>query len=293
MLPRGCTQARRLPWHPGVFAPSAIPFEFTCPRCEVAHEVELDCPAGGETATCVSRPILLDTPVPLDPLLETRVGNFVLKRRLGEGGMGAVYLGENPAIGSKVAVKFLHPSLARDPAIVRRFYDEARAANLVAHENIVRVLDLGHDVERGFHLIMEYVPGQTLAARLGQGPVPLAWAEQVLAQLCSALGNAHALGVVHRDLKPENILLVEGNAGPYVKIADFGIAKLRAQSVAGATALGDMLGTPAYMSPEQCHGAPADSRADIYALGVMAYELCTGQLPFSGNVARLLVAHIS
>ena len=274
-------------------APVAILLTTPCPDCELEHGAESTCPASRGAVTRAQRPILLDTPAPLDPFLGTRVGNFVLQRRLGQGGMGAVYLGENPTIGSKVAVKFLHPSLARDPGVVRRFYDEARAANLVAHENVVRVLDLGHDPERGFHLIMEYVPGRTLAEALRAGPLPLAFGEQVLAQICAALGEAHKRGVVHRDLKPENILLLERGAAPQVKITDFGIAKLRAETAAGATALGEMLGTPAYMSPEQCRGTPADARTDIYALGVMAYELCTGRPPFSGNIAALLTAHLT
>jgi serine/threonine-protein kinase len=228
-----------------------------------------------------------------DPMLGLRVGNFQLVKRLGAGGMGSVYLAENPLIGSRVAVKFLHPTLAQNAEAVRRFYAEGRAANIVAHANIVRVLDLGLLSGVGYFLMLEYVEGQTLADRIAQGPVPLAWAEAVLSQICSGLSVAHARGVVHRDLKPDNVLLVEHDGLTQVKLTDFGVAKLREDAAGGATRAGEVMGTPEYMAPEQCEGAPADARADIYALGVMAYELATGTRPFNGAPGALLLAHLS
>ncbi|MBS2028668.1 MAG: protein kinase [Deltaproteobacteria bacterium] len=227
-----------------------------------------------------------------DPLLGVKVGNFHLTRKLGEGGMGSVYLGEHPHIGSHVAVKFLHPALAMDPAVVRRFYSEARASNIAAHEHIVRVLDLGCLEGHGYYLMMEYIPAPTLKERM-RGPMPLGFSEQVLSQLCAALADAHARGVVHRDLKPENILVLDRDGAPFVKITDFGIAKLRADAATlGGTMVGDVMGTPEYMAPEQCEGQPTDARADGYALGIIAYELVTGRTPFQGSTGQLLVAHL-
>jgi tRNA A-37 threonylcarbamoyl transferase component Bud32 len=228
-----------------------------------------------------------------DPLLGVTVGNFKMRRLLGRGGMGAVYLAEHPVIGSQVAIKVLHPALAQNPALVRRFYAEAKAANVVAHENIVRVLDLGHSAEAGFYLVMEYVEAPTLNTLLTGKPADLAWSDDVLGQLCTSLGEAHARGVVHRDLKPDNVLVLERAGRPFVKITDFGIAKLREDLAVSNTIEGQVLGTPEFMSPEQCEGRPTDSRTDVYALGVMAYQLATGRLPFTGGTAQLFAGHLN
>jgi serine/threonine protein kinase len=232
-----------------------------------------------------------------DPLLGTQVGSFRIVRMLGRGGMGTVYLGEHPAIGSRVAIKFLHESMAADASLVRRFFDEARAVNLIGHENIVGVYDLSRLPSGRYCYVMEYLDGETLAARLRRGPLPAATALDVLLQLCDALQCAHERGVIHRDLKPENVFLVarRGKAES-VKLVDFGIAKLRGGASSGgpSTRAGILVGTPEYMAPEQCDEGVIDARTDVYALGVIAFELAAGRLPFTARgVPRLLVAHLN
>lgn len=256
-----------------------------CSRCGGVHRSAVPCTVAGLA------PIPLTTPLP-DPLVGAQVGNFRLIRKLGDGGMATVYLAEHPVIGSQVAVKLLHPALANDPSVVRRFYVEARAAHQVAHPNIVQVLDLGMAPGIGLYLVMEYVKGKTLAQHLHGEPVPMEFAEAVLAQVCAALGSAHARGVVHRDLKPDNILVLEGTASPSVKVADFGIAKLRDELGTGATRAGDLVGTPLYMAPEQVQGQAVDARTDVYALGLVAYELAVGRRPFDGGPGTVMTAQL-
>jgi serine/threonine-protein kinase len=231
-----------------------------------------------------------------DPLVGTRVGSFHLVRLLGRGGMGTVYLAEHPVIGSRVAVKFLHEWLATDPALVARFYDEARAVNLIGHENIVGIYDLSVLPPNRYFFVMELLEGDTLLAHLRAGSVDPAVARDVLLQMCDALQCAHEHGVVHRDLKPENVFLVRRRGkAHFVKLVDFGIAKLRSAgaSAPGRTQTGFIVGTPEYMSPEQCEDGAIDARSDVYALGVMAFELFTGRLPFTGkSVTQLLLAQL-
>ncbi len=217
-----------------------------------------------------------------DPLIGQLVGNFRIVRRLGAGGMGVVYLGEHAVIGSRVAVKMLHPHLAGDPALVGRFLAEARAVNLIGHENIVCIFDLNRLGADRYYLVMEYLEGRTLA---GAGPMAPGEAVSILAQICQALEAAHSTGIVHRDLKPENVFLIRrGGADGFVKLVDFGIAKLQSGVVgSGHTIAGMVVGTPEFMPPEQWAGEAIDGRADLYALGVMAFQLLTGKLPFAAN----------
>ena len=231
-----------------------------------------------------------------DPLVGTQVGSFRLVRLLGRGGMGSVYLAEHPVIGSKVAVKFLHESLAENPQVVARFYDEARAVNLIGHENIVAIYDLNLLPPNRYYFVMEFLDGQTLHAANHARHLTTVESIDVLLQLCDALQCAHERGVVHRDLKPDNVFLVTRGGKPnFVKLVDFGIAKLRGDSNTSPdrTAAGLIVGTPEYMAPEQCDDGAIDSRTDVYALGVMAYELLAGRLPFLGKtVTQLLLAHL-
>lgn len=213
-----------------------------------------------------------------DDLLGATLGNFRIVRLLGRGGMGTVYLGEHTLIGSRVAVKFLHSHLAGDPTLVDRFFAEAKAANLIGHENIVSIFDLGFRPPNRYYLVMEYLDGAPLSSMVGK-PVAPAVVADILAQACDALRAAHAAGVVHRDLKPDNIFLVRREYREhFVKLVDFGIAKLCGPT--GTTADGLVVGTPEYMAPEQWLGSTIDGRADLYALGAIAYTLATGQLPF-------------
>jgi eukaryotic-like serine/threonine-protein kinase len=272
-----------------------------CARCGGTHGVATPCAAPGLTLAfgaepgAAAQPMLHAPPAAPDPLIGSRVGSFDIVRLLGRGGMGTVYLAEHPVIGSRVAVKFLHESMASDPATVARFFDEARAVNLIGHENIVAIYDLSMLPPNRYFFVMEYLEGETLQALVRAGPVDPAVARDVLLQMCDALQCAHDHGVVHRDLKPENVFLVQRRGKTHsVKLVDFGIAKLRVRgSAAGNTQAGFIVGTPEYMAPEQCEDGVIDARTDVYALGVMAYELATGRLPFQGKgVTQLLLAHL-
>ncbi len=233
-----------------------------------------------------------------DPLLGTEVGRYRIERLLGEGGMGAVYLAEQPMIGSRVAIKVLSHECARSPELLERFFAEARSVNLIRHENIVSVLDLAQLPDGRPYIVMEFIEGQTLGqiirAVIRQGQrVPLGGIVQVALEMLSALGAAHALGIVHRDLKPDNVLVTgEGHA----KVLDFGIAKLAPglNQNSPRTRTGALLGTPAYMAPEQISGAGlVDARADIYAAGVVLFEAMTGTQPFVGETLfDLMRAHM-
>jgi len=234
-------------------------------------------------------------PVAADPLVGQKVGSFQVVKLLGKGGMGTVYLAEHPVIGSRVAIKFLHESMSSEPQTVARFYDEAKAVNLIGHENIVGIYDLNLLPPNRYYYVMEYLEGSTLAALEKAGRIEPPVALDILLQLCDALQRAHEAGVVHRDLKPENVFLVQRRGkAHFVKLVDFGIAKLRtAGRTAGRTEAGVIIGTPEYMSPEQCEDGTIDARTDVYALGVMAFELATGRLPFQGrSVTQLLLAHM-
>ncbi len=225
-------------------------------------------------------------------MIGTRVGNYEIKQKLGEGGMGAVYMGEHPLIGKRVAVKVLLEELVANEMLVTRFFHEAKAANDIRHQNIVDILDFGKlDKEGGgkvVYLVMELLEGKSLATRLDLSP-PLSHDEvrHILAQCCSGLAASHAKGIIHRDLKPDNLFLVRrGGDENFVKILDFGIAKLTATSSTpnAKTRTGTLIGTPAYMSPEQCAGrGNIDARSDVYSLGIVMYEMLTGTVPFKGE----------
>jgi serine/threonine-protein kinase len=234
-------------------------------------------------------------------LIGKSIGNYQIKAKLGEGGMGAVYLGEHPLIGKRVAVKVLLEELAAKEDIVQRFFNEAKAVNDIGHQNIVDIVDFGKmkndhggDV---VYFIMEFLDGESLAARLRRTGLNFKETEHVMEQCCSALLASHQKGIVHRDLKPENIYLCpRGTDKNFVKILDFGIAKLTGDGgQSHKTRTGLVIGTPAYMSPEQCEGKGLiDHRSDVYSLGVVMYELLTGRVPFPGEgFGEILVAHLT
>ena len=196
---------------------------------------------------------------------------------LGRGGMAEVYEGYDQRLQRPVAVKLLRPELSAEPEVRGRFEVEARAAAGLSHPNVVAVFDTGEDGGTPF-IVMERLPGDTLADRMAAGPVDQAWLRRVACDVLGALGAAHAAGVVHRDVKPGNILI---GADGCAKVADFGIAK--SAEVAGqVTANGQLLGTPAYLAPERLDGLPATPRSDLYSLGVVLYEALTGVKPFEG-----------
>jgi serine/threonine-protein kinase len=223
---------------------------------------------------------------------QTLGGKYKVVRLLGEGGMGAVYEGEQQ-LGTtkrKVAIKTLHPHLSRDPKVKARFEREVGTIAELEHPNTIQVYDFGSTQEGILYIVMEFLQGRSLADVLEkEGALPPERAVRIVQQVCGSLGEAHARGIVHRDLKPDNVVLVD-RAGQkdFVKVLDFGIAKRSKEEDKDEQKLtqqGMVLGTPPYMSPEQFTGQPVDARSDIYSLGVMAYEMLTGRLPFRANTA--------
>lgn len=221
-------------------------------------------------------------------------GRYRLVRRLGTGGMGAVYLCEHVTLGRRYAVKILHADRATDPELVERFRQEAQAASRIAQENVVDVIDCGQDEGGDLYYVMEMLEGRTLGQLIRQdAPLPVSRALGLLEQVCRALTAAHAGGVVHRDVKPENILVEQQPDGTErVKLIDFGISHV--PGTGRLTRDGEIIGTPEYMAPEQASGAEVDALTDVYAVGVLAFELLTGSLPLVGPTAiATLVAHQS
>jgi serine/threonine-protein kinase len=229
----------------------------------------------------------------------TTFGSFRIIKQLGQGGMGAVYLAEHLLIGRKVAIKVLLPEFSSSPEMFTRFFNEARSTAQIHHPGLLDLFDFGYQDGQAY-IVMEYLNGESLRDRIRRsGKLSFDLAIGVSRQLASAVGAAHALGVIHRDLKPENIFLLadaEVAAGLRAKVLDFGLAKLATESLSGCeTKTGKILGTPLYMSPEQCKSArKVDHRADIYSLGCIMYEMVTGYPPFSGaGLAEIIAAQIT
>ncbi len=224
-----------------------------------------------------------------------QVGEYRIEGPLGEGGFGSVYKAVHPLIGKRAAIKVLHLEFSAQPEIVSRFVDEARAVNQIRHRGIIDIFSFGALADGRHYYVMELLEGATLHAYLEQrGALPIAEALPILRDIARAIDAAHATGIAHRDLKPENVFLVFDDAGVSVKILDFGIAKLLGEKPAGSkTRTGTAMGTPCYMSPEQTRGVNVDRRTDVYAFGVMTFELLTGKLPFDADTAiDLMVKHM-
>jgi len=233
-----------------------------------------------------------------ESLVGTIVGDrYLIERLLGEGGMGAVYLAQHRHMRKRVAVKVLHAEMSRLPEVVARFEREAMAAAHIEHPNVAAATDFGKLADGSFFLVLEYIEGKSLRLAIARGPLELWRALHVVRQIAEALARSHALGIVHRDLKPENVMLVTRDGDPnFVKVLDFGIAKVpmgefadehrneqdgdRAAADQPLTQLGMVYGTAEYMAPEQALGQAVDARADLYALGVMAFEMIAGSRPF-------------
>ena len=231
---------------------------------------------------------------PLVDLVGQIVNGYFLEAELGAGAMGVVYRASNVETGRVVAIKALHPRHVNEPALVARFTREAKLAARLVHPNIAGVIDSGMSIEDGRHLmVLELAEGESMTQIL---TMPLA-PERVIAlvtQLLLALEHAHDGGVIHRDLKPDNVMVAWRDGREHIQIVDFGIAILRDDpGVARLTATGQMVGTPIYMSPEQAKCEAFDHRTDLFALGVIVYEMLSGVLPFEGGALEIALANVS
>jgi serine/threonine protein kinase len=243
-------------------------------------------------------------------MIGQQFGNYRVLSLLGEGGMGAVYLAEHPGIGRRVAVKVLHKQFTGDEQLLGRLVNEARAANAIRHPNIIEILDSGMREDGVPYLVMELLEGESLGTRIrGTGRLSISDAIAFTLQTASALGAAHKKGIVHRDLKPDNLFIVGvaggDESGPLpagglterMKVLDFGIAKLQMPQPGDSvkTRTGTLMGTPIYMSPEQCRGTKTvDHRTDVYSLGIIFYEMLVGQTPFvSDGFGELVNMHLN
>jgi len=256
---------------------------FVCPECGESAPSQGFCTRDGAALAHVGD----------DDLLGAMVGSFRVTRLLGAGGMGQVYRGVHPSIGSQVAIKLLSRSVAGSRAAVERFFAEAKAVNLIRHEHIVNVIDLATLPDGRPYIMMEYLEGRPLSAVLRAGRPPgLGWLARYFVEVLDALAVAHAHGIIHRDLKPDNLWVTPAG---HAKVLDFGIAKLRPEADVGTphTHTGALLGTPHYMSPEQAAGRTVDIRSDLYSLAVVLYECVTGRRPFdASSLFELLRQHI-
>jgi serine/threonine-protein kinase len=256
-----------------------------CPQCGKEYpDTNTLCPADGTALETTG-----------DPLIgETLAGKYRVEERLSVGGMGAVYRGTHILMDKKVAIKVLRPSLAADEKIVARFSREARAASRLSHPHALSVTDFGEAESGVVFLVMEFLSGRTLKEVIRQeGPLPLARVVEIMRQVGGALEAAHAEGVIHRDLKSDNIMLVNANGADFAKVLDFGIAKIKEPIGGydpGLTSPDLVVGTPQYMSPEQCSQlSEIDARSDIYSLGVILFEMLAGHLPFTGDSATAIM----
>jgi len=256
-----------------------------CPKCGVEYpDATTLCPSDGSA--------LEKDP---DALVGTTLaGKYRIDARLNEGGMGTVYRGTHVLMDKTVAIKVLRPSLAADEKIVARFSREARAASRISHPNALSVTDFGEDESGHVFLVMEFLSGKTLKHVIREeGPLPLARVVDIARQIGDALHAAHEQGVIHRDLKSDNIMLLDTMTGDHAKVLDFGIAKINEPEGAvdtGLTAPNLVIGTPQYMSPEQCsQDSEIDARSDIYSFGVIIYEMLVGHVPFSGDSPTMVM----
>ena len=256
-----------------------------CPVCstEYADDVKF-CPNDGQT---------LRAAAPANDLVGQVVADrYHVVKKLGEGGMGQVYLAEHVKMGRRSAIKVMNPSMVHDPDAVARFNREASNASRIAHPNVCAIYDFGETPDGLIYLAMEFIEGEPLTdllEREGGGALPLARADDIFRQTADALQAAHDLGIVHRDLKPDNIMLTRRKGGgDTVKVVDFGIAKAVGGDESGqkVTKTGLVIGTPEFMSPEQLSGDTLDGRSDLYSLALVLYRMLTGKLPFEATTVQ-------
>ena len=253
-----------------------------CPVCSTEYADDLRfCPNDGQT--------LRSSSPGTDLVGQVLADRYHVVRKLGEGGMGQVYLAEHVKMGRKSAIKVMSPSMVHDPDAVARFNREAANASRISHPNVCAVYDFGETPEGLIYLAMEFIEGEPLTELLArEGELPVARAGAIFLQVADALQAAHDLGIVHRDLKPDNVMLSRGRDGTdVVKVVDFGIAKVvGGRDTQKVTKTGLVVGTPEFMSPEQLAGDPVDGRSDLYALALVFFKMLTGELPFAGTTAQ-------
>ena len=275
----------------------------SCPACGIAFPLGARfCPACGTAidATPASQRVAVSVQQTLASAVDPLIGKVVADRYrilaiLGRGGMGVVYRAEHVHIGKLMAIKLLSGSLANDPQVLRRFQREARAVSKLNHPNTVQIFDFGESDHLAF-LVMEYLPGRDLATLIAeQTALPFERVAQIAAQIAASVDEAHKVGVIHRDIKPENVMIVDTREQhDFVKVLDFGIAKLRDTEENMATQKGHLIGTPHYMAPEQIRADGIDHRVDIYALGALMYKAVTGDTPFTAdNPLEVLGKHLN
>jgi serine/threonine-protein kinase len=264
----------------------------SCPQCATAcDDSHRFCPACGFPIGKIVAS--LD-----DPLIGCRLpGGYLILELVGVGGMGRVYRAEQTNLGRTVAVKIVHPHLVGEENTAARFITEARAASRLNHPNSVAIIDFGKSPDGQLYMVMEFLRGRDLArVTYEDGPLPFERIVDVLRQTLAALAEAHSEDIIHRDLKPENIILEPVRAGgDFVKVVDFGLAKMREEvQKPGITSPGIVCGTPEYMSPEQARGDELDARSDLYSVGVILFQLLTGRLPFHGDSpTQVVLAHLT
>jgi serine/threonine-protein kinase len=232
---------------------------------------------------------------PPDPLVGRTIdGRYLIEAMLGEGGMGIVYRARHAVLNKPLAIKVLRPEVSKDEEIITRFRQEAQSASAIGSEHIIDISDFGTLPDGSTYFVMEFLNGKDLTTAIEEvRPMPDQRVVHIAKQLCQALGAAHSRGIVHRDLKPDNIYLIRRRGDPdFVKVLDFGIAKV-GSGTKKLTKAGQVFGTPHYMSPEQCAGTGTDHRTDIYAMGVILYEMTAGKVPFDAdNLMGILTKHM-
>jgi serine/threonine-protein kinase len=229
-----------------------------------------------------------------DPFVGKVIDNrYEIQARVGEGGMGVVYKARQISIDRIIALKMLNAQMAADPTWVQRFYNEAKACSRLQHPNTIRMFDFGQTTDNRLFMTMEFLDGMSLRDALGKGPLAPQRVVKILIQCCASLAEAHSIGIIHRDIKPDNVFLLNMAGSPdFVKLLDFSVAKLL-EGDRMKTQAGVVFGTPQYMSPEQGRGMPLDARSDLYALGILAFEMLTGTVPFhDDNPMTVIQMHL-
>jgi serine/threonine-protein kinase len=253
-----------------------------CPQCSTEYDVDQRfCPRDGASLRAAN--------AAADLVGEVVADRYLITQKLGEGGMGQVYLAEHVRMGRKSAVKVMNPSMVHDADAISRFNREASNASRISHPNVAAIYDFGETAEGLIYLAMEYVDGEPLTRLIArERALSPARAAEIVRQTGDALAVAHELGIVHRDLKPDNIMITRGrDGGDFVKVVDFGIAKAGGgDAQQKVTKTGLVVGTPEFMSPEQLAGDPLDGRSDVYSLGLVAFNMMTGALPFPSETAQ-------